>query len=78
MRQAEALVRQMGSEAKGTKGRKTDRTQRDPDVRRLEREIMDNIGAEVRLDHDAKGKGKLVIRYSSLSELDGILDRLRK
>ena len=78
VRQAEALVRQMGSEAKGTRPGRTGRTQKDPDVSRLEREIMDNIGAEVTLDHDSKGKGRLVIRYSSLSELDGILDRLRK
>ena len=78
VRQAEALVRQLGSKTKGTRQGRTGRMQKDPDVRRLEREIMDNIGAEVRLDHDSKGKGQLVISYSSLSELDGILDRLRK
>jgi ParB family chromosome partitioning protein len=45
----------------------------DPDVLRLQTELSENLGARVQIAHNAKGKGKLVINYSSLDELDGIL-----
>jgi ParB family chromosome partitioning protein len=32
----------------------------------------------VTIDHGAKGNGKIVIRYSSLDELDGVLGHIRK
>ncbi len=47
------------------------------DIRRLEVEITDKIGAKVRIDHSQKGSGKLVIRYNSLDELDGILKHIK-
>ena len=43
------------------------------DVRRLETEISDKLGAKVRIAHKAKGGGQVVINYNSLDELDGIL-----
>jgi ParB family chromosome partitioning protein len=48
----------------------------DPDTRRLERELAEKLGAEVQIRHTAKGKGRMVIRYASLEELDGILRRI--
>ncbi len=51
--------------------------QADPDIQRLERELADRLGASVRVQHGAGGKGKLVIQYNSLDELDGILEHLR-
>ena len=50
---------------------------RDPDTLRLERELSDRLGAPVAISHTAKGKGKVVISYTNLDELDGILERLR-
>lgn len=47
------------------------------DIRRLETEISDKLGAKVRIDHKAKGMGKLVIDYNSLDELDGILKHIK-
>ncbi|MDH4108754.1 MAG: ParB/RepB/Spo0J family partition protein [Gammaproteobacteria bacterium] len=47
------------------------------DIRRLEAEISDKLGARVRIDHSAKGFGKLVINYHSLDELDGILKHIK-
>ncbi len=44
-----------------------------PDINELERRLAERLGARVELSHNAKGKGKLVIRYHSLDELDGIL-----
>jgi ParB family transcriptional regulator, chromosome partitioning protein len=43
------------------------------DIGDLERRLAERLGARVELNHSPKGKGKLVIRYHSLDELDGIL-----
>ncbi len=47
------------------------------DVRRLEMDVSDRLGARVRIEHGAKGNGRLVINYNSLDELDGILEHIR-
>ncbi|GAC12667.1 ParB/RepB/Spo0J family partition protein [Aliiglaciecola lipolytica] len=49
----------------------------DPDVQRLESQLSDNLGAPVSIAHNAKGKGKLTINFSSLDELDGILSHIK-
>jgi ParB family chromosome partitioning protein len=49
----------------------------DPDIRRLEQDLGDKIGARVAIQHGGKGKGKLVIQYNSLDELDGILEHIK-
>lgn len=46
------------------------------DIRRLEMDIADRLGAKVRIDHGKKG-GKLTISYNSLDELDGILEHIK-
>ncbi|MDJ0700732.1 MAG: ParB/RepB/Spo0J family partition protein [Woeseiaceae bacterium] len=48
----------------------------DGDIRRLEIEVSDKLGAKVRVQHTKKGAGKLVISYNSLDELDGILKHI--
>ncbi len=48
----------------------------DPDIRRLEEELAGYLGAKVNLEQGRGGKGKLVISYNSLDELDGILERM--
>jgi ParB family chromosome partitioning protein len=50
----------------------------DPDVRRLEQELADRLGAKVVLEQARGGKGRLVISYNSLDELDGILEKIRE
>jgi ParB family transcriptional regulator, chromosome partitioning protein len=56
-----------------TEGAGTEAGSRDPDVRRLERELADKLGAKVMFQHAASGKGKLIVSYNSLDELEGIL-----
>jgi ParB family chromosome partitioning protein len=51
---------------------------KDPDIKRLESDISSELGALVTIDHGAKGNGKIVIRYGSLDELDGVLSQIRK
>ncbi len=47
------------------------------DIRRLEMDVSEKLGAKVRLEHSSKGTGKLVISYNSLDELDGILNHIK-
>src|ERR1700738_1349770 len=49
----------------------------DPDIHRLERELADKLGAKVAFQHNASGKGKLVVSYNSLDELEGILGHIQ-
>jgi ParB family transcriptional regulator, chromosome partitioning protein len=58
--------------------RKAAATTRNRDMERLEEELSDSLGAIVTLQADGKGRGKLVIGFSTLDQLDGILARLRR
>lgn len=49
----------------------------DPNVRKLQDDLSEKLGARVALQHNAKGKGKLVISYNNLDELDGILEHIK-
>ena len=46
---------------------------KDPDVKLLEQQLIERLGAKVDISYNRKGKGKLVISYSTLDELDGII-----
>ena len=48
-----------------------------PDVRRLEDSLVDKLGAQVKIQQGVGGKGKLVISYNNLEELDGILEHIQ-
>jgi len=77
VRETEKLVRrlQTGDEEQPTS---TDRKPaQDPDIRRLQEDLGERIGAQVRIQHGNKGTGKLVIAYNSLDELDGILAHIK-
>lgn len=75
VRQAEALVRRLHQE----KQQATIKTPAalDPDIRRLQNELAEKLGARVQIDHKASGKGRVVLNYNSLDELDGILAHIR-
>ena len=49
------------------------RVSTDPNIRRLQDDLAERLGAPVAVQHGARGKGRLVIQYNSLDELDGIL-----
>lgn len=73
VRQTEALVRDFG---KAKPAPKTP-VPEDPNVKALMRELSERLGAPVDIKQGAKGKGRLVISYSSLDELDGILAHIK-
>jgi ParB family chromosome partitioning protein len=77
VREAEALVTRV-QQGETRSPRKAAATTRNRDMERLEEELSDSLGAVVTLQADGKGRGKLVIGFSTLDQLDGILARLRR
>ncbi len=73
VRETEALVRKLQSGEPETPSK----PRVDPDVRRLQDDLAEKLGAKVEIQHGPKGKGKLVIQYNNLDELDGILAHIR-
>ncbi len=76
VRETERLVRRMTSNDVARKS-KPSAAEKDKDIQRLEMDLSDKIGARVRIDHTKTGRGKLVISYNSLDELDGILKHIK-
>ena len=74
VRQTEALVRKMLAELENP----TNNSEQvvNPDVQSLQESLSEKLGAAVNIQYNARGKGKLVISYNSLDELDGILGHL--
>lgn len=76
VRQTEALVRRL-QQQQDNQDEKFDPEKRiDPDIKKLQDGLSEKIGVPVQVQHGAKGKGKLVLNYSSLDELDGILNHM--
>lgn len=73
VRQTEDLVRQMQDVSLKKKSNK----QVDPNIVALQNELSEKLGAKVNIHHGSKGKGKLVVQYHSLDELDGILEKIQ-
>ena len=73
VRETENLVRRLLAKPAARKGTRS----LDPDIRALAQQLSEKLGAKVRIGHGRKGQGKLIIEYTSLDELDGILARIR-
>ena len=74
VRETERLVKRW---ATNQPGGKSSAAAVDPDIRRLQEDLSEKLGAAVRFQHAATGKGKLVISYNSLDELEGILAHVK-
>ncbi len=48
-----------------------------PDIASLETELSESLGTRVTIAHGRGGKGKLIIQYTDLDTLDGVLEKLR-
>lgn len=73
VRQAENLVRALQEQ----KDKPQQQEKVSADIARLQEGLSEHIGVPVMVQHSAKGAGKLVLKYSSLDELDGILQHLK-
>jgi ParB family chromosome partitioning protein len=71
-RRAQALTKGASAPAKPAAG-----PRRDADIETLERELSELLSTPVAVQHGRGGKGKLVIAYHSLDELEGVLERIR-
>ncbi len=70
VRETEALIKKVQLPEKEPKEKEID-----PNTKALEQNLSEKLGSQVAINHNKKGKGKLVISYSDLSELDGIVSR---
>ena len=75
VREAESLVRRIIEPAKPAAGGAP--VAIDPNIQRLEEQLAEKLGAPVSIEHARAGHGRLVIRYHSLDELDGILSHFQ-
>ncbi len=75
VRDTEALVKRILDRGSAKPAKKT--PAQNADIRRLEIEVSEKLGAKVSVDHTSNGAGKLVISYNSLDELDGILKHIK-
>ena len=73
VRETEALVRRAQAPARPVPAPAAENA----DIRRLERELSEIVGAAIAIEHKAGGKGRMVINYASLDQLDGILRYFR-
>jgi ParB family chromosome partitioning protein len=76
VRATEDAVRKAAGPHNGAKPSKAARGDGDPNVRRLEADLSDKLGAAVAIEHGPKG-GRVVIRYNGLEELEGILAHIK-
>lgn len=76
VRQTEALVKKSQTQKDETPSEKPD-NKVDPDVARLQNQLINTFGTKVKIDHNAKGKGKLVINFGDLHQLEGILAKIK-
>lgn len=70
VRETEALIKKVQEPPKEVKEKTLD-----PNTKALEQTLSEKLGSQVAISHNKKGKGKLVISYSDLAELDGIVSR---
>jgi ParB family transcriptional regulator, chromosome partitioning protein len=75
VRDTESLVRRLQAPA-GDRER-GDSPAVDANVEKLEQELAEKLGARVAIQQGRGGRGKLVVNYNSLDELDGILAHIR-
>jgi ParB family chromosome partitioning protein len=72
VRDTEALVKRLSQPAPAA----APATRADPNIRKLEADLSEKLGAKVQVQHMASGKGRLIISYHTLDELDGILEHI--
>jgi ParB family chromosome partitioning protein len=71
VRETEALIKKIQEPAKEIQDKI-----KDPDTEKLEQNLSEKLGSQVIISHNKKGKGKLVISYTNLEELDSIVSQL--
>lgn len=76
VRQTEQLISKILNEQKNALKKSITTQESDPDVRRLQSNLSETLGAVVHIVQGNRGGGRLVIQYNSLEELEGILEHI--
>jgi ParB family chromosome partitioning protein len=76
VRETESAVRKLAAPLGDSKPARASKGHSDPNVRRLESDLAETLGANVSIEHGPKG-GRVVIRYHGLDELEGILAHIK-
>ena len=78
VREVEHRVQQLAAGKVATAGKsKAAKPKPQADIATLERELSESLGTTVNVLHGRGGRGRLVIHYSDLESLDGVLEKLR-
>ena len=72
VRETEALIKKI----QNPENKKTT-TEKDQDSINIEKDLTDKLGLKVSVSHNKKGKGKLVISYSKIAELENLLTKIK-
>jgi ParB family chromosome partitioning protein len=70
-------VRQTETLVKGWDAKTRTPATPDPNISRLEQDLSTRLGAKVRIQHQQNGRGRLEVHYTSLDELDGVLNKIQ-
>ncbi len=73
VRQTEVLIKKLQNPSTPS----TNSATTNPDIARLQEELSEKLGASVNIQHSVKGSGKLIFKYNTVDELDGILAHLK-
>jgi ParB family chromosome partitioning protein len=77
VRDTEGMVRGLLNKSSGGSSGPRETKGLDPNVQRLQDELSEKLGAVVEIQHGGSGRGKLVVSYHSLDELDGIIAHIK-
>jgi len=69
-------VRKTETEAKKLQSNSIDGKYSDPNISRLENELSDHLGNQVKIDCENRGGGFVKIRFNNVDELEGHFDRM--
>ncbi len=72
VRDTENLVRKLQSNEP-----QPDKKPVDPDIKKLQDSLSQQFNLKVAIKHNGKGRGKLVIHYRNLNELDNLLEQFQ-
>ena len=76
VRDTEKYVRKLKNQDGKPTRKSSKKSKKSDDIQLLENDLSDQLGAPVSIQHSKNGSGKIVIGYTSLDELDGILSHL--
>jgi ParB family chromosome partitioning protein len=77
VRETEKLVRRLQNQEQEQPAPTGSKPAQDPNIRNLQEDLGERLGARVLIQQGNRGTGKLVIVYNSLDELDGILAHIK-